>query len=75
MGGLGTMVQNAGSAIASGAKSLYGDEKNQIQTGQPQAQGQDPNLAQKLLYGQVRYQQPQQGPTAAQRNLQTQASM
>lgn len=77
MGGMGEALSNAGSAIASGAKSLYGDEKSYLQTGSPVAQAQpgqpqqDPTLAQKLLYGQ----QPQQGPTAAQRNRQAQASL
>lgn len=71
MGGVGAAVGNAiqstGSAIGNGAKALYGDEKNMIQTGQPQEQGQDPTMAQRLLFG-----QQQQGPTPAQRNRQMQ---
>lgn len=74
MGGMGQAIsgalQSAGGAVATGAKSLYGDEKNMLQTGSPTAPGQDPTIAQKLLYG-----QPQQGPTAAQRNRQMQASL
>jgi hypothetical protein len=64
MGGMGAALSGAASAIGSGAKALYGDEKNMMQTGQPQAQGNDPTMAQQLLFGQ-QGQQPQ-GPTPAQ---------
>jgi hypothetical protein len=63
MGGLGTALSGAASAIGSGVKSLYGDEKNYLQTGSPTEPGHDPTMTQALLYGQ----QPQQQETPAQR--------
>lgn len=64
MGGMGAALSGAASAIGSGAKALYGDEKNMMQTGQPQAQGTNPTMAQQLLFGQQG--QQSQGPTPAQ---------
>lgn len=66
MGGMGAALSGAGSAIASGAKSLYGDEKNYLQTGSPTQPGQDPTMTQALLFGQ----QPQQ-ETPASKNRRT----
>lgn len=63
---VGSGVKSLGEHVASGAKSLYGDEKNYLQTGSPTQPGQDPTMTQALLFGQ----QPQQ-ETPASKNRRT----
>lgn len=64
---LATGVKDVGGAISSGAKALYGDAKNYMQSGNPAGEGNQMTTAQQLLFGQ---QQPQ--VTAAQRLRQAQ---
>lgn len=62
---IGTGAKAVGSDIAGGAKSLYGDEKNMLQYGNPAGETGDPSMIQALLFGAG---QNQGGETPADRN-------